>query len=44
MLYLANRLNYISEIEKNDLLNKADEVSKIIRGLMKFLKSNNLNN
>ena len=41
MLYLANRLNYISEIEKNDLLNKADEVSKIIRGLMKFLKTNN---
>jgi len=44
ILYLANRLNYISEIEKNDLLNKVDEVSKIIRGLMKFLKTNNLNN
>jgi four helix bundle protein len=41
MLYLANRLNYISEIEKNDMLSKADEISKIIRGLIKSLNTNN---
>jgi four helix bundle protein len=37
MLYLATRLKFISEDEKLILLNKAEEVSKIIRGLIKSL-------
>jgi len=37
MLYMAARLNYISEKQKTTLLNQADEISKIIRGLIKSL-------
>jgi len=38
MLYLAHRLNYISEETKKNLLQQASEISKIIRGLIKSLK------
>ncbi|MEO5570616.1 MAG: four helix bundle protein [Bacteroidia bacterium] len=37
MLYLAVRINYISEEQKNILLRKGNEISKIIRGLIKAL-------
>ena len=37
MLYLAHRLNYISEETKKNLLQQASEISKIIRGLIKSL-------
>ena len=37
MLYLAERLNYINSIQKNTLLGKANEVSRITRGLIKSL-------
>jgi four helix bundle protein len=37
MLHLAQRLNYISLIQKQKLLTSADEISKIIRGLIKSL-------
>jgi len=37
MLYLACRLNYINKEELAILLAQADEVSKIIRGLIKAL-------
>jgi len=37
MLYLAERLSYITLIQKNGLLVKADEVSRITRGLIKSL-------
>jgi four helix bundle protein len=39
MLYLAYRLKYITENEQNDLQIKANEVSKIIWGLIKSLKN-----
>ena len=38
MLYLAQKLNYISEVQKSELLDKAEEISKILRGLLKSLK------
>ncbi|MDB5226792.1 MAG: hypothetical protein JWN78_985 [Bacteroidota bacterium] len=38
MLYLAVRLKYINEEMKLNLISKTDEVSKIIRGLIKSLK------
>ena len=37
MLHLAERLNYISTEKKLILLAQADEISKIIRGLIKSL-------
>jgi four helix bundle protein len=37
MLYLAERLNYIDKEKKEGLLQKGEEVSKIIRGLTKSL-------
>ncbi len=37
MLYLAQKLNYISEDEMVDQIRQSDEVSKIIRGLIKSL-------
>lgn len=42
MLYLAERLNFTNTEKKNDLLEKGNEISKIIRGLIKSLKSKNL--
>jgi four helix bundle protein len=38
MLYLAERLEYINAESKSIYLAKADEISKIIRGLIKSLK------
>ncbi len=38
MLYLAAKLKYISESEKEELLKKANDISKIIRGLIKSMK------
>jgi four helix bundle protein len=38
MIYLAGKLNYIGEKEKIELLNKGNEISKILRGLLKSLK------
>src|ERR1035437_9233308 len=37
MLYLAERLKYISCQSKEDLLEKATEISKIINGLIKSI-------
>lgn len=37
MLYLSARLEYISEDKKSDLLSKSEEVSRIIRGLLKSI-------
>lgn len=39
MIYLAFKLNYISEEEMNELLEKANEISKILRGLIKSLSA-----
>ncbi len=38
MLYLAERLEYIKIENKNILVSKINEISKIIRGLIKSLK------
>ncbi|MCP4459188.1 MAG: four helix bundle protein [Cytophagales bacterium] len=37
MLYLAERLDYLSKEIANDLRNKSSEISKIITGLIKSL-------
>ena len=39
MVYLAERLKYISSEQKTDLLQKTFEVSKIIRGLIKSMSN-----
>lgn len=39
MLYLAYRLNYIFDTEKEKLISDAAEISKIINGLLKSLKA-----
>jgi len=39
MLYLAFRLNYINEEQKTFLIEAANEISKISRGLIKSLES-----
>ena len=41
MLYLALKLKYITEEQKSNLLEKGNEVSKIIRGLIKALRKKN---
>ncbi len=38
MLHLAERLNYISLSQKEKLLENGNEISKIIRGLLKSIK------
>jgi len=38
MLYLAIKLKYITEKQQEKLLNAGDEISKIIRGLIKSMK------
>ncbi|MEO6189139.1 MAG: four helix bundle protein [Saprospiraceae bacterium] len=43
MLYLAHRLNYIITDDQKMLLNNANEISKIIRGLINSLKKGNKN-
>ena len=42
MLYLAERLHYIDKNSKNNLIRQGDEISKIIRGLIKSLTTNKL--
>ena len=37
MLYLAMRLKYIDKTQRDDLLDKSNEISRIIRGLIKSL-------
>ncbi|MGB0369490.1 MAG: four helix bundle protein [Flavobacteriales bacterium] len=37
MVYLASRLDYVSEEKKDNLLFQTTEISKIIRGLIKSL-------
>jgi four helix bundle protein len=37
MLYLSERLEYVSEEKKSHLLSKSEEVSRIIRGLIKSI-------
>ncbi|HLU89694.1 MAG TPA: four helix bundle protein [Cyclobacteriaceae bacterium] len=39
MVYLAERLNYISYDEKVKILHLGDEISMIIRGLLRSLKA-----
>ena len=39
MLYLAEKLNYINNIQKEELIKKGNEISKIIRGLIKSLNT-----
>jgi four helix bundle protein len=40
MLYLAEKLKYIDENKRNQLITNADEISKIIKGLIKSLQKN----
>jgi len=42
MLYLAERLNYIDTNTKNKLIEQGNEISKIIRGLIKSLTTKKL--
>ena len=37
MLYLANRLGFLGEIRKQELLKQSEEIARIIRGLIKSL-------
>ncbi|MFN8349324.1 MAG: four helix bundle protein [Spirosomataceae bacterium] len=37
MLYLAQKLDYIEEKQVTDLINSSEEISKIIRGLIKAI-------
>ncbi|HTA83887.1 MAG TPA: four helix bundle protein [Bacteroidia bacterium] len=39
MIYLSTKLKYLTEKEQTQLLKKGDEVSKIIRGLIKSMKA-----
>ena len=38
MLYLAGRLKYIKDQDRDNLVKQSSEISKIIRGLIKSLK------
>jgi len=42
MIYLAKSFNYISDEQKEELLNKGNEISKILRGLIKSISSKKL--
>ena len=42
MLYLAHKLKYIDEQQKTTLLDKSNEIAKIIRGLIKSFNKINL--
>jgi four helix bundle protein len=37
MLYLSNKLNYLTQEQSEKLINKSNEVGKIIRGLIKSI-------
>ena len=39
MLYLAKKINYLNESKRDDLIMKTSEISKIITGLIKSLKT-----
>jgi len=41
MLYLAERLGYLNAESKKDLLNKSNEISKMIFGLIQSMKATN---
>lgn len=41
-LLIAYNLEFISEADKNSLANKLESVSKMIQGLIKSIKSNNI--
>ncbi len=41
MLYLANKLEYINKNQRNELIEKSNDISKIIHGLSKSLKIKN---
>lgn len=38
MIYLAQRLGYINQKINNDLIDKSDEVQKLISGFIKSIK------
>ena len=38
MIYLAERLGYVSQEKKEPLLEQSEEISKIVRGLIKSIK------
>lgn len=40
MLYLASRLNFIEKAKADNLINQANQISKILRGLIKSLNVN----
>lgn len=42
MLYLAEKLKYIDKKQEDSLIKNANEISKIIKGLIKSLKPNPL--
>ena len=42
MLYIANRLGFISEAMANEMIGKSNEVSKMLYGLLNSLKPNPL--
>ena len=37
MLYLSERLKYLTKVQSEELINKSNEVGKIIRGLIKSI-------
>ena len=39
MIYLANRLQYINQKEKEDITKRSEEIGKIIFGLIKSIKT-----
>jgi four helix bundle protein len=39
ILYLSHRLKYCSDAERNSLLGKANEISRILHGLIQSMKS-----
>jgi len=41
MLYLSSRLNFISKEEVNDLIERTNEISKMLNGLIKSIKKTN---
>ena len=44
MLYLSNRLKFLEYEKANKLINQANEISKILRGLIKSLNTDNKKN
>ena len=44
MLYLSHRLNYLNNEKSKQLILKTEEVSRIIRGLIKAIYAKSKNN